>query len=46
MIIALVIFGFCLLITLIILTFWLLVWYFDFPMTKEELKKELKKIKN
>jgi hypothetical protein len=45
MIIAFVIFGFCLLITLIIVTFWLSVYYFNFPITKEELKKELKKIR-
>jgi hypothetical protein len=46
MIIAFVIFGFCLLITFIVVTFWLSVWYLDFPITKEELIKEIKKINN
>jgi hypothetical protein len=45
MIIAVVIFGFCLLITLIVVTFWLSVWYLNFPITKEELIREFKKIK-
>ena len=46
MMIAFVIFGFCLLITFIVVTFLLSVWYLDFPITKEELKKELRKISN
>ena len=44
--IALMIFGFFVLIAFICLTFWLLIWYFNFPITKEELKKEIKKIRN
>ena len=46
MILAAVIFGFCAFITLICVTFWISVWYFNFPITKEELKKEIKKIRD